>query len=308
MTAIALWRWPSCAPESHQQHARGHLRRQCRKFVRAGSDERRTQNQIFGRIPAQRQLRGHDQCRAGGAGLRRRVEYATGVGRKIAEHLIELRDRQLHRPILHPTRLIPPRRNPPTLSIAVNTGESGVTPMRSPVPFIAPSLPIVASALIRDDVPLSDIAPAAWNALGHSQPFLSHAYLSALHETGCASFETGWSPHYLTAWRDGALVGALPLYSKAHSYGEYVFDWGWRRLSPPRPPLLPQVGRRGSLHAGTRTRVLAGDAATRRELLVQAIASVRDGGHSSLHVLFLTPAEAAEGEALGMIPRGLQFH
>jgi predicted N-acyltransferase len=182
--------------------------------------------------------------------------------------------------------------------------------MRSPVPFIAPSLPVVASALIRDDVPLSDIAPEAWNALGHSQPFLSHAYLSALHETGCASPETGWSPHYLTAWRDGALVGALPLYAKAHSYGEYVFDWGWadayrrygRRYYPKwivAVPFTPVPG----------PRVLADDAATRRDLLVQAIASVRDGGHSSLHVLFPTPAEAAEGEALGMIPRaGLQFH
>ncbi len=183
--------------------------------------------------------------------------------------------------------------------------------MRSPVPFTAPSLPVVASALIRDDVPLSDIAPAAWNALGHSQPFLSHAYLSALHETGCASPETGWSPHYLTAWRDGALVGALPLLCEGAQLRRIRLRLGLGGcLSPPRPPLLPQVGRRGSLHAGTRT-TRAGAATPRRDaqLLVHAIASVRDGGHSSLHVLFPTPAEAAEGEALGMIPRaGLQFH
>ena len=66
---------------------------------------------------------------------------------------------------------------------------------------------------------MGDPAPD-WNALSGDQPFLSHAFVSALHETGCASADTGWSPHYLTAWRDGILVGALPWYSKTHSYGE----------------------------------------------------------------------------------------
>ncbi len=99
--------------------------------------------------------------------------------------------------------------------------------MRAPVPFTPPSFPVVASPMIRDDVPLGAIPASDWNALAGSQPFLSHAFLAALHETGCASPHTGWSPRYLTAWRDGVLVGALPLYAKAHSYGEYVFDWGW---------------------------------------------------------------------------------
>jgi predicted N-acyltransferase len=182
--------------------------------------------------------------------------------------------------------------------------------MRAPVPFTPPTLPIVASALIRDDVALGDIAAEAWNALAGSQPFLSHAFLTALHETGCASPETGWTPRYLTAWRDGALIGALPLYSKAHSYGEYVFDWGWadayrrhgRRYYPKwvvAVPFTPVPG----------PRVLASDAGTRRALLQNALERVRDGGHSSLHILFPTTTEAAEGEAMGMIPRaGLQFH
>ena len=56
---------------------------------------------------------------------------------------------------------------------------------------------------------------------------LSHAFLHALHESGCAAPETGWTPRYLTAWRGELLVGAMPLYVKAHSYGEYVFDWSW---------------------------------------------------------------------------------
>jgi len=56
---------------------------------------------------------------------------------------------------------------------------------------------------------------------------MSHAFLHALHETGCASRDSGWSPRYVTLWDDTRLVAAMPLYSKDHSYGEYVFDWAW---------------------------------------------------------------------------------
>ncbi|MEO8346161.1 MAG: GNAT family N-acetyltransferase [Betaproteobacteria bacterium] len=182
--------------------------------------------------------------------------------------------------------------------------------MRSPIPFNPPPLPVVASPLIRDDVALEEIPAASWNALAGTQPFLSHAFLSALHETGCAAAQSGWTPRYLTAWRDSALVGALPLYSKSHSYGEYVFDWGWadayrrhgRRYYPKwlvAVPFTPVPG----------PRLLAPDPATRHALFRCALDRVRDSGHSSLHILFPTAPEAAEGEALGMIPRaGLQFH
>ena len=150
--------------------------------------------------------------------------------------------------------------------------------MRAPVPFIPPTLPVVASALIRDDVALGDIAAADWNALAGSQPFLSHAFLTALHETGCASPETGWSPRFLTAWHEGTLIGALPRYSKTHSYGEYVFDWGWadayrrhgRRYYPKwvvAVPFTPVPG----------PRVLAADAMTRRALLQHAVERCQGG-------------------------------
>ena len=78
---------------------------------------------------------------------------------------------------------------------------------------------------VRNDRPLESVAAADWNALvsnaGEVQPFLDHAFLAALHESGCAVAATGWRPRYLTAWRGARLVGALPLYAKAHSYGEY---------------------------------------------------------------------------------------
>src|SRR5690606_38734091 len=74
---------------------------------------------------------------------------------------------------------------------------------------------------------LAGIPAGEWNGLAGENPFLSHEYLSALHETGCAASETGWSPRYLLQRTGGKLVGAIPLYLKSHSYGEYVFDWAW---------------------------------------------------------------------------------
>ncbi len=80
---------------------------------------------------------------------------------------------------------------------------------------------------VRDDVAVETIDAAQWDALTGECPLVSHAFLCALHESGCASPATGWTPRYLTAWRGAALAGALPLYAKSHSYGEYVFDWAW---------------------------------------------------------------------------------
>lgn len=183
--------------------------------------------------------------------------------------------------------------------------------MRVPVPPAFPPPPVVvASPRIRDDIPLGDIPADAWNALAGSQPFLSHAFLSALHDTGCAAPESGWTPHFVTAWQDGALIGALPRYAKAHSYGEYVFDWGWadayrrhgRRYYPKSIVAVPFTPVPGP-------RMLAPDASVRQALLQHAIDAVHDRRYSSLHVLFPPPPEAAEGAALGLITRaGLQFH
>jgi len=74
---------------------------------------------------------------------------------------------------------------------------------------------------------LATLAAPEWDALAEGHPLLSHAFLHALHETGCAGANAGWAPCYLTLWRNGALEGAMPLYLKSHSYGEYVFDWAW---------------------------------------------------------------------------------
>ncbi|HEY1329217.1 MAG TPA: GNAT family N-acetyltransferase [Casimicrobiaceae bacterium] len=182
--------------------------------------------------------------------------------------------------------------------------------MRAPVPFKPAGMPVPTSPLIRDDVALSDIAPAQWDALAGGQPLLWHAFFSALHETGCAAAATGWRARFLTAWSGGDLVGALPLYAKTHSYGEYVFDWGWadayrrygRRYYPKLVAAVPFTPVPGP-------RLLAAHPSTRRALLDHARALVVEGGFSSLHVLFVDDVQADEGAHLGMIVRrGLQFH
>lgn len=181
--------------------------------------------------------------------------------------------------------------------------------MRAPVPYSHPSPPVAVSPLIRDDVSLEAIAPDAWNRLAGHAPLLSHAYFSALHDTGCASEMTGWEPRFLTAWDRASLIGAMPLYAKTHSYGEYVFDWGWadayrrygRRYYPKLVAAVPFTPVPGS-------RLLAPSPATRRALLERARGELARG-YSSLHVLFLDEAQAREGAAAGMLTRdGVQFH
>ena len=74
---------------------------------------------------------------------------------------------------------------------------------------------------------LAGVDAQEWNALAGEQPFVRHEFLSALLETGCAVGRTGWLPQFLLLRRAGALAGAMPLFAKSHSYGEYVFDWAW---------------------------------------------------------------------------------
>ena len=75
---------------------------------------------------------------------------------------------------------------------------------------------------------LSQIASASWDALvPESQPFLRHAFLSALEDSGSVGPHTGWQPEHLLHIEDDRLIAALPSYRKWHSYGEYVFDHAW---------------------------------------------------------------------------------
>lgn len=74
---------------------------------------------------------------------------------------------------------------------------------------------------------LSEIGQGAWDSLlarqDNPNPFLSYAFLHALHESGSATPETGWQPQFIALYDDDELAAALPLYVKGHSYGEYEF-------------------------------------------------------------------------------------
>jgi predicted N-acyltransferase len=163
---------------------------------------------------------------------------------------------------------------------------------------------------IRDDVPLEALDAGRWDALGGGGPLVSHRFLAALHATGCASLRTGWSPCYLTAWAGEHLVGAMPLYEKAHSYGEYVFDWGWadayrrygRRYYPKLVCAIPFTPVPGPRLLGDRPVVKAA-------LLDAALDIVAQGEASSLHVLFVEGDDRAACARPAIIARtGVQFH
>ncbi|MYM37397.1 GNAT family N-acetyltransferase [Duganella sp. FT94W] len=157
---------------------------------------------------------------------------------------------------------------------------------------------------------LAEVDPAAWQALAGDNPTLSHTFLEALHATGCASAATGWSPRFLLMHRDDTLCGALPLYLKTHSRGEYVFDHSWadafhRHGIPYYPKLLSAV----PFTPVTGSRLLALTPADRALLARAALQVARQLETSSLHILFPEEADKQALQAEGYLLReGVQFH
>ncbi len=161
---------------------------------------------------------------------------------------------------------------------------------------------------------LSEAGQSAWDPLVSLQaernPFLSFAFLHALHESGSASDDTGWQPHFLTLWEGDSLAAALPLYLKFHSYGEYVFDWAWadayrRNGLEYYPKLLSAI----PFTPVTGARLLATDDAARAALIDALNVVQQAGGVSSTHVLYPPEAQAMQLQQAGFLLRkGVQFH
>ena len=162
------------------------------------------------------------------------------------------------------------------------------------------------------------IDPAAWDSLLARQrtptPFMRHAYLAALHSSGSAVPDTGWTPRFVLLWRgpedNAELVAACPLYLKAHSYGEYVFDWAWAnayaehglRYYPKALVAVPFTPVPGS-------RLLARDTAARQALVGALIDLCEALELSSLHVLYGDADDLAACANAGMMQRQqVQFH
>ena len=201
------------------------------------------------------------------------------------------------------------------------------------------------TAIIKVLPSISEIAAAHWDACANPDkaakdpaaaaatafdPFVSHAFLSALEESGAVSAATGWVPQHLVLQTpDGTTLGTMPCYLKSHSLGEYIFDHGWAdayeraggRYYPKLQvavPFTPVPGRRFLIKAGK-------DAKHLREHLARgAIELARRHHASSLHITFASAEEWAQlgstgaskdrtnrkvDQGLGLLQRtGSQFH
>jgi len=162
---------------------------------------------------------------------------------------------------------------------------------------------------------IDDVDPQQWNGLrGTDSPFLRHEFLAALEHTGCVGARTGWSPNYLTLSDAHGVAAAAPVYAKVHSYGEFVFDFGWAqaytRLGRDYYPKLsiaipftPATGPRFLVRPD-----LDFDR-TARKLLDEIEALAAGNSLSSAHALFLDEASRAACERAGwLLRRDCQFH
>jgi uncharacterized protein len=158
---------------------------------------------------------------------------------------------------------------------------------------------------------IADIPAAEWDACAATtNPFVSHAFLSAVEESGSAGSRTGWLPQH-AALRDGdRIVAVVPMYAKSHSYGEYVFDHGWahayERAGGDYYPKL-QVAAPFSPVPGPR---LLARPEVPAEALGQALAQAcAELKLSSAHVTFCRQAEWEALGRAGWLQRiGKQFH
>jgi predicted N-acyltransferase len=161
---------------------------------------------------------------------------------------------------------------------------------------------------------IAEIDAADWDACaGDGNPFVSHAFLSALEDSGSANSRTGWLPqHAVLRAEDDRIVAVAPMYAKSHSYGEYVFDHGWanaleragERYYPKLQvavPFSPVPGPRLLTRPGTGI-----PAAAFANAFSQACESL---GTSSVHITFCRREEwEALGEAGWLQRIGMQFH
>ena len=164
---------------------------------------------------------------------------------------------------------------------------------------------------------LSEISAVDWNNLaGDANPFVRHEFLHTLERAGCTGAGTGWLPQHVvvTDESSGKPLGAVPLYLKEHSYGEYVFDWAWANAYARAgleyyPKLVAAVPFTPA--AGPRLLIApqADREAVANALIEAALARAQQLRASSLHWLFTTESETQILERRGLLRRsGFQFH
>ncbi|MBQ0765496.1 MAG: N-acetyltransferase [Sulfitobacter litoralis] len=169
---------------------------------------------------------------------------------------------------------------------------------------------------------IAQIGQDAWDACACSEvaaggrpadPFTTYRFLSALEESGSVGPGTGWQPQYLSAVIDGQVIAVAPMYAKAHSQGEYIFDHSWahafERAGGRYYPKL-QIAVPHTPATGRRFLTRPGFEETGTAALIQGAVQLTDSnGLSSLHITFCTKSEASAAEQLGLLTRkSQQFH
>jgi len=148
-----------------------------------------------------------------------------------------------------------------------------------------------------------------WDALACGMPLLSHAFLCALETSGSVGAGTGWQPSHMAVFDEDLLVGAMPLYVKTHSYGEYVFDWAWAEAYTRNglnyyPKLLSAI----PFTPITSSRLLTSQPGIRALIVKMLTQVMQQNSLSSAHVLFPDDESASAFRAAGWLERtGVQF-
>jgi predicted N-acyltransferase len=228
-------------------------------------------------------------------------------------------------PSASPTEIASPHQSPPPRAAAASrdvrcrSGSGTGLNLSRPRVGGQDSLTCYAPAIeIQVAQSITEVPADAWDALaGADDPFLEHAFLATLEASGSVGARAGCEPRLVLARAGGRLVGAVPLYLKTNSHGEFIFDWGWAdaaersglRYYPKLVaaiPFTPATGRRlpvlvgpGVPPAAEITEALLGGV---REVAAQERAS-------SVHFLFCTEEEKTTLAGQDYLPRlSLQFH
>lgn len=162
---------------------------------------------------------------------------------------------------------------------------------------------------------IHDVEANAWNRLANPpnqpfNPFLSHAFLSSLEDSGSVGKTSGWLPAHLLLKKDNELAGAVPAYLKSHSQGEYVFDYGWAdAFQRAGGRYYPKLQVSVPFTPATGPRLLADNQDARAALIAGLEQQCEALNASSVHVTFATEQQAAEIARAGWLTRNdIQFH
>lgn len=142
----------------------------------------------------------------------------------------------------------------------------------------------------------SDFTESEWNALERGDfVFADHRFLSALETSRCLGGRTGWFPQIFSVRSGGRLIGALPVFKKTNSYGEYIFDWAWANAAEQvgfdyYPKLVAAIPFTPATGPKLLLSVNLTEAVSARECLMNAVCQAARS-YSSLHFLFETPLD-----------------